>query len=170
MKKKTVYLAALALVLTLSASIGSAMAYFTTHVEAEGRYRLELGNETGIDEEFSDWTKHVTIRNTSESQPVYVRVRAFAGSEYELSYLDASGKWTPGADGYYYYSNILNAGEAADMLDIRISNVPEELKESVSFNVAVIYESTPVQYDENGDPYADWSIKLDSGDAEGGAD
>lgn len=170
MKKKTVYLAAVALVLILSASLGSAMAYFTTNVEAEGSYRLEFGNETNIDETFDSWTKHVTISNTADSQPVYVRVRAFAGSEYELSYLDAGGKWTPGADGYYYYSDILNAGEAADVLDIRISNVPEELTEPENFNVAVIYESTPVQYDENGEPYADWSIKLDSGDVEGGAD
>lgn len=170
MKKQTVYLAALALVLVLSASLSSVMAYFTTNVEAEGSYRLELGNETNIDEGFDSWTKHMTISNTSDSQPVYVRVRAFAGSEYTLSYLDANGKWTPGGDGYYYYSDILNAGEAADVLDIKIGNVPEELTEPEGFNVAVIYESTPVQYDENGNPYADWSIKLDSGDVEGGAD
>ena len=170
MKKRTTYLAALALVLVMSASIGSAWAYFTTHVTARGGYPLELGNETSVNEEFDSWTKHVTVTSREDSGPVYIRVKAFAGSEYELRYLDESGKWTPGADGYYYYSDIVNGGETTAVLDIRIDNVPQDLKEEAEFNVAVVYESTPVLYDEDGNPYADWSVTLDSGDAEGGAE
>ncbi len=168
MKKKTTYLAALSLVLALSASMSSAWAYFTTNVSAQGGYRLRLGNSTTITEEFDSWTKHVTVSNSEDSQAVYVRVHAFAGSEYGLLYSGAN--WTPGADGYYYYDAIVEPGESTGVLDIQITGVPEGLTEPKDFNVAVVYESTPVQYDENGDPYADWNIKLDTGDAEGGAE
>lgn len=30
------------------------------------------------------------------------------------------------------------------------------------FNVIVIQECTPVLYDENGNPYADWNVILDT--------
>lgn len=42
-------------------------------------------------------------------------------------------------------------------------NEPGQTKpeDGESFNVIVIYESTPVRYDENGEPYADWSETLD---------
>lgn len=167
MKKKTTYLAALSLVLVLSASVSSAWAYFTTNASARGGYRLRLGNVTEITEEFDSWTKHVTVTNDAASGPVYIRVRAFAGSEYALIY-DGAG-WTPGTDGYYYYDEIVAPGEGTGVLDIRITGVPEGITEAEEFNVAVVYESTPVQYDENGDPYADWNITLDTGDVEGGA-
>ena len=37
------------------------------------------------------------------------------------------------------------------------------LKDGLTFNVVVIYESTPVLYREDGTPYADWNAVLDSG-------
>ena len=169
MKKKTTYLAALTLTLVLSASMGSALAYFTTNASARGGYQLRLGNHTTIiEEQPTDWTKHVTVANSAESGPVYVRVRAFSGSQYPLTYLGEG--WTPGTDGYYYYDEIVQPGDSTGNLDIHIGGVPEDVDEEMELNVAVIYESTPVQYDENGDPYPDWSITLDSGDAEGGAE
>ena len=82
-----------------------------------------------------------------------------------MVYSDASGKWTPGEDGYYYYADIVEGGQTTEPLDVKIENIPEDAKD---FNVIVIHESTPVQYDEDGKPYADWNIKLDSGEVEGG--
>ncbi len=170
MKRKNILLAALAFALVLTAAVGSAMAYFTTNAEAKGGCAIELGGKTTVKEEFSNWTKHVSIQSEPDSEPVYLRVKAFCGSEYELIYSDGSGKWTPGSDGYYYYSDIVNAGETASTLDIRIGQVPVEVRDADSFNVVVIYERTPVQYQEDGSPYADWSIQLDSGTAEGGVE
>ena len=154
MKKKTLILAALAATLTMPAAAGSAWAYFTTYTEARGGYPIELGDTTTIREDFSAWTK---------------RVKAFNGSEYTLTYTDSSGKWTPGSDGYYYYSDMVNGGEATGGLDIKIGNVPESVEDAASFNVVVVYETTPVRYDENGRPYADWSSTLYSGQWKGGA-
>ena len=157
MKKKNICLAVFAAVLILAGSAGSAWAYFTTYVEAQGTQTIALGDQTTIEEPKPvDWTKTVTITSDEDSQPVYVRARAFSGSQYPLEY-SGSKKWTPGAGGYYYYSDILYAGGKTEELKVKINGVPEEIKESMELNVAVIYETTPVLYDENGDPYADWN-------------
>ncbi|MCI9647576.1 MAG: hypothetical protein HFH40_12435 [Lachnospiraceae bacterium] len=165
MKKRSIFLAALAAVMIAAGTVGSAWAYFTTYAEAQGGYPISLGDETRIEEEFSDWTKHIAITSAEDSEPAYIRVKAFSGSEYTLVYSDASGKWTPGEDGYYYYADIVEGGQTTEPLDVKIENIPEDAKD---FNVIVIHESTPVQYDEDGNPYADWNIKLDSGEVEGG--
>ncbi len=171
MKKLNVCLAALAIAMVLGAGIGSAWAYFTTYAEARGGNTIRLGSWTELHEEFSGWTKRVTVSSDAQSQPVYVRMRAYAGSEYELVYEDVSGKWTAGADGWYYYDDILVGGGATTELRVHIGNIPEDAEEGDDFNVVVVYESTEVCYDESGNPYADWNAKLDTGStAEGGGE
>ena len=160
MKKKNIFLLALAVVLVLSVSVVPAMSYFTTYAEAKGGYVLELG-DTDIDENFSDWTKRVVITNSEDGQPVYVRARAFAGSQFELRY--GGTGWTAGNDGWFYYDEILYGGENTTELLIQINNIPEDVMQDDSFNVAVVYEVTPVQYHEDGTPYADWSIRAEGG-------
>ncbi|MCI8513299.1 MAG: hypothetical protein HFI93_01510 [Lachnospiraceae bacterium] len=146
----------------LTAGITSASAYFTTYTEAEGGYPIALGDTTTIYETVSEWTKHLRITNQEGSEPVYVRARAYCGRMYSLSYESESEYWSkaPDEEGFYYYNKILEAGETAEELRIRITNPPQDASDS--FNVIVIYESTPVQYDENGNPYMDWNLKLDS--------
>lgn len=143
--KKSLCLAAAALTLTAGISAGTAMAYFTTYTEASGGVTLNMGfSETIPKEDFSNWTKHVSVENTGDYD-CYIRVKALAGSKYQdgLQYSDSDGKWTPGEDGYYYYSDPIAPGESTSVLDIRIDS-----KESdASFNVVVVQESTksPVQ-------------------------
>lgn len=187
MKKKSIFLFALAIVLILATSISGALAYFTTYAEAQGGHTIELGFNTDIDAEgFSAWTNHVIVINNEYSQPVYVRAKAFAGSAYQLIYFDESGYWGPrkkdsknevssADDGYYYYSDILYGGQETTELLVRIENIPTAdtqsndnmLYDGFSFNMVVIYEVTPVLYDEDGNPYADWSVTLDSGSTSG---
>lgn len=164
MKKKNLCLAAAALALTAGLSVGGTMAYFTTYTTASGGAAISLGGtETVPSEEVSNWTKHVTVQNTGDVD-CYVRVRAISGEKYQdgLSYEDDNGKWTPGEDGYYYYSDVVPAGGSAEELRIHIDNMDSE----ESFNVIVVQESTPVLYDENDQPYADWNRVMDSGEAE----
>lgn len=167
MKKRSIFLGAFAAALAATATVGSAWAYFTTYAEAQGGYTISLGDETRVEEEFSDWTKHIAVTSAEGSEPAYVRVKAFSGSEYTLVYSDKADKWSPGEDGYYYYEDIVEGGQTTEPLDVRIEDIPEDAEE---FNVVVVHESTPVQYDEAGDPYADWSVKLDSGEVEGGSE
>lgn len=160
--KKTVFLTAAALTMTLGLSVGTAMAYFTTYTEAAGGVELELGfTETIPHEEVTDWTKHIRIENTG-NYDCYVRVKVFAGELFQdsLTYGDDSGKWTPGADGYYYYSDIVPAGGMTEELRVMIDHMDAEQ----SFNVIVVQECTLVQYDGNGSPYADWNTIADSGE------
>lgn len=169
MKHKNILLAAVACMLILSAGAGSAWAYFTTYTQASGGYQIRLGSRSTAEEEVGDWTKHVTVSNDGASnQPVYIRAKAFSGSRYELTYSSAGNKWNPGEDDYYYYSDIVEPGAATEALDIRIHGVPGEVKGGDSFNVVVVYESTPVCYQEDGTPYADWNQILENGTTEGG--
>ena len=172
MRKRTgnALLAFTAAALVLTANVGSADAYFTTYVEAQGGTVVHLGDETHIQEDVNGWVKHLTVLNKEGSDPVYVRARAFCGSQYELIY--AGNDWLAADDGFYLYKGIVEGGKTTAELTITVKG--EEKKNS--FDVTVIYESIPVQYDEDGNtlnpvvktesgeranPAVDWNKKLD---------
>lgn len=154
-------LAAVALVAVLG--VGTAMAYFTTYVLTDGGKALELDfTDTEISEEVIAGQKQIVLTNTGD-QPAYVRIKALVGDAYKDSIVYSepgnAGNWTPGADGYYYYNDILEPGESTTQLNVSFA-FPEG-EAPADFNVIIIQESTPVLYDENGNPYADWSVKAD---------
>lgn len=165
--RKTVLAAAVVLGLTALSAVGTASAYFTTYATAQGGHTIHLGNRSQIREEFSRWTKHISLINTGDTE-CYVRVKAFAGSAYTLEY-SGGGQWSAGEDGYWYYEGIVPPGGATEVLDVRIQlpSVMDETGNSVAytedFNVVVIQECTAVRYREDGTPYADWNALLDSG-------
>ncbi len=139
-------------VMIFSARIDKAWSYFTTFATAAGGYTVHLGDNTTVNEEFSNWQKHIAIKNEAGAKPVYIRARAYCGADYELTYSDESGKWTPASDGFYYYSDPVAGGETANELLVNIGNVPEEVESIKDFNVVVVYESIPVLYNEDGTP------------------
>ena len=145
MKKKTkvFWLTAAALVFLAGAAVPPAMAYFTTYVEAEGGYPITLGNETTIEEKVENMEKHIVLTNT--------------GSQITLTMSGSS--WNQGEDGYWYYSDIVPVSGNTEELLAQIA-IPEEYKES--FNVVVVQECTPVLYEEDGTPYADWNRIADT--------
>lgn len=157
LKKTRVLLVTAAAVLALAAGAQSALAYFTTYVTAKGGYTIRLGETTSLEESFANWTKRVRVSNTG-SLPCYVRVRAFCGSRYTLTFTGEG--WNEGADGCWYYNAIVPAGGASSELDIAIGNVPAD--EAESFNVIVVQEAAAVRYAADGTPYADWSQTLSS--------
>ncbi|MBS6195097.1 MAG: hypothetical protein KH828_05905 [Clostridiales bacterium] len=161
--KKHLCLTAAAIALTATLSVGSAMAYFTTYATASGGVELSLGSTTIIPgDDVSNWTKHVSVQNTGEYE-CYVRVKALTGEEYQdkLTFSDESGKWTPGADGYYYYSDIVQPGTETEQLHFNFQSAVGE-EDDVEFNIIIVQECTLVSYDENGEPYADWNVIADS--------
>ena len=163
MKKIRYAIAALAVAAIMTAGLGQAWAYFTTYAAAEGGYTINLGDRTEITEGFSDWTKRVTVTNEAGAAPVYVRVKAFGPSTCPLT--STGSGWTAGEDGYYYYGTPVPGGGNTEVLNIVINNIPTKedgLEVGDQFNVIVIYESTPVLYDEGGNPLpADWTATLD---------
>ena len=163
MKKKNIVLAAIAIVLVLSVSMGSAWAYFTTRATAAGALTVEVGFTTTIEEpEFSNWTKHMVITNNEDSkQDVFIRARAYSPSQYPVTY---SGEgWVDGGDGWWYYTAPVAPGDAAAELLAKINNVPDTAQEGASFNVTVVHEATPVTYNAAGEASytdADWDFAL----------
>ena len=157
--KKKVLLIITAAALAAAMSIAPAMAYFSTHSGATGIARVRLGDTTTIVEpniDLTTFTKTLVVTNEGP-ESCYVREIAFAPTNLILSYSGIG--WTAGADGYYYYGTILGEGDSTAELYVDIDNVPEDAEAGDTFNVAVVYESAKVLYDEAGNPLpADWDM------------
>lgn len=162
--KKKFYLAAATLALVATIGIGSAMAYFTTYVVADGGVKVSMGSTVTVpQEQVINKQKVIKIKNEG-SYDCWVRIKVFAGSEHEFTYADESGKWTPGLDDYYYYSDIVPVNGLTEELKVTIEDLfkPDEDPETnEAFNVIVVQECTPVLFDENGEAYADWDAQAE---------
>lgn len=164
LSKKTICLAAAAMALTGTLAVGSAYAYFTTYSEAKGNVVFQMGEtRTEPHEKVKEGKKIVSIKNTGDYD-CYIRIRAYAGNNYNLTYEDGgSGKWYDGKDGYWYYKDILTVGSTPS--ETVLVNIPKELLEDITdekdLNVIVIQECTPVQYDDDGEPYPDWNVTFE---------
>jgi len=148
-------MAAAALGMTAALTMEGASAYFTTYVSAGGSQVVRLGSTTEIHEDVSQMTKRISIENASAENDCFVRVKVFYGGDLEVVYSDAENNWQEGEGGYWYYQPILPAAQMTTGLDVKI-NVPEGYDKD-GFNVVVIQECTPVVYDEEGNPTADWT-------------
>lgn len=181
---RTTLLVAIAVMLVMSAAMGAAWAYFTTYARAKGMVTVNLGHQEEIEEHFESWNKTINLASKPDSRPAYVRVHAFC-AEYELEYINADN-WTLDEDGYWwYYNKPLQPGkslkDSGDELTVHIKDVPDTgtpgLADDETFSVIIVYESTDVQYDEDGNEKgaldADWSRKVNTNritTSEGGDD
>ena len=142
--KKVLGLAAAGVLLAGTASVGKTYAYFTTYVQT-------AGTVAEIDEKVKDGKKIVSVKNTGDYD-CYVRVTAFAGSDYTLTFADGGdGLWTDGEDGYWYYTGTISPQEATKTLTITI---PQELFQNITdekdLNVIVVQECAPACYGDDG--------------------
>ena len=84
---KVIAMSAAALGMTAALTIESSMAYFTTYVSAGGSMTVSLGAQTTIHEDqVTDMTKHISVKNTSDSNECFVRVKIFCGGEFSIGY------------------------------------------------------------------------------------
>lgn len=188
MKNKRILLALLALALALTTALPAAMAYFTANAQADGGRPIRLGGSTTIEEVLVGWEKQATITAAADSQPMWVRARAY--SSYELKITAGAGwKQAEPDDGWYYFSTPLSANaagngpipdtgsvQAADPFTVAIKDQPvaEVGKLPEDFDVVIVYETTPVQYDEKGNATGPteesvWDTELQNfGAAQGG--
>lgn len=182
---RTALLTATAVMLVLSAVMGSAWAYFTTYCSAKGGHVIQLGHQETDDEDFSDWQKKLSITITEDSNPVYLRAKAFC-ADYQLTFSDenvaddgttVNVNWVRAEDGWLYYTKLYTPETdddgnvtPADPLYIKINGVPkselEGAMEGDEFNVIIVYEAAEIQYDSAGNPLTwdkvDWSKKVDT--------
>ncbi len=108
-----------------------------------------------IEEEFNSWTKHIRIFSNESAEPRYIRAKVFWDDMHNIEC--SSEKWTQGDDGYYYYNMILGTDENADGLLAQIKNIEEDPDVGEQFNVIVVYETVPIQMNDDG-PYANWNM------------
>lgn len=167
LNKKTFCLAGAAVLLAGSVTVGSALAYFTTYATASGGAEVSLGfTQTEPEEEVYNKTKHIVISNEGDFE-CFVRVKILAGEKYK-DVLNIYGEgWTQDAsadeNGFYYYTYkdpVVPGEKTPDELVAEIGI--DSVDSTEDFNVIVIQESTPVLYDQEGNPYADWNVILDT--------
>lgn len=149
---------ALAVCLIAGARADTSTAYFTAYDSVNGGKTVAQGSTTTVDENFEvkDLKKTVSVTNTGNI-PCYVRVKFFKASEKISLEYSGDGWSLSDDDGYVYYTPEVAAGASTGNL-VAIVDVPEEYEED--FNVIVVEESTPVLYNEAGEPYANWELKV----------
>ena len=168
LKKPFLMMAVTALVLVGTLKVGGAMAYFTTYSTASGSVQMNMGfTQTIPHEEVDSRGKHVSVENTGDYD-CFVRVRAFAPSDITLSYQPEDSGWTDGGDGFWYYDQILPAGETtATKLNVSYTFPATDSEDApAEFNVIVVEEYTPVLYKADGTAYADWNNVITADTAE----
>jgi hypothetical protein len=159
MNKTIISLAACALVLIAGLSVKPAMAYFTATASANGQASIAIDDtHADITESGGGQVKVISVANTQET-PCYVRVAVLMPESISAAF---SGEgWSYNADDqYYYYSEILAAGETAEALTLTIDTrnaLADEKLNYADFQVIVIPESAKVLYDADGKPYAGWN-------------
>lgn len=146
-----------------------AWAYFTDHHEATGGFTIRLEPTTTVTETYESGMKVVTIRNLDTSDvEVFVRARVFASNKLTPRVTWQGDTWREGDDGWYYCVDALGVGEDAKPLKVELpemkSGNPEAeiagLAKGDNFNVIVVYEATPVYY-EDGQAVANWDLAGD---------
>ena len=164
MKRKSIVLAVLAMVLVLGLSVGTAWSYFTDTTTAEGSVTLSVEPTTTIDEENGPGTKAIRIRNTSDMSPLWVRARVYAATELGA---DASGtNWSGQIVDWYQYGEPVAPGAATEPLNVTFTlkrpfdatENPNGANDGDEQNIVVIYECVPVSYDASGNALpANWN-------------
>ena len=159
MRKRILIPALAAFVMILTLSVPSALAYFTTYVRAQGMKEVKLTDHTELTEpQVVNKEKHVVITADPDSDPVWVRARAYAPENLQVYYTNTTG-WTESeSDDWWYYNTSIKGGESTSELLVSIS-FPENAKDGDTFNVVVVYECTPVLGD-TGPVNADWSVPV----------
>lgn len=158
MKQAHKLLVLVALVLALTTMLPTALAYFTANSYAAGSKSVAVGVNTTTDEKMDGNAKVMTITNTG-NQEVFVRVRVFALAKY-IKKIENSG-WRQDGD-WYYYDTPLTVTAPDNEVTFRVElNNPNPLDNDLDdFEVTVVYEATPVLYNEKNEPYAKWDLKL----------
>lgn len=151
MKRKIMILFALGCMTVLGAGAVT-YAYLTDDDVKQNEIRA-AENKVHIEEEFEPpkdpqpgdvIVKKPWVVNDSKI-PVYVRIRVcFSDSrgESQCEPLQIHRKWSRQEDGYYYYENVLAAGEKTEPLFERIQLKPDLIKEEICpFDLLVYTES-----------------------------
>ena len=148
MKKRHVIIGVLTVLLVFCSTIGESLAYFSTYATAKGGYIIK--SEPDIHEEFTQKNKAITISNNTGASPIFVRVKVFSGSDFEITYTLGENWYENAEDGYFYFTQALDGGQSTTVLNATITKIPERLRDKDEFNIVVVYESVLAVADADG--------------------
>lgn len=174
LQNKKMAAALLSLLLILAVSAGATIAYLTSHTGDKVNTFTPGEVQTEIVEDFDGEVKEdVFLKNTGDTE-AYLRaavvvtwkdsngnVHAAApvqGKDYEMILAVGTG-WFQAADGYYYYSRPVPAGEQTGILIDSCKPLAE--KEGYVLSVEIIgsaIQSSPAKAVENA-----WGVSIDAG-------
>lgn len=143
-----------AVLIVAAAKPQSSSAYFTAYDTAAGSVTLNYSYGNELHEDVDGLEKEITVKNTGENE-AFARVKILLGSQ--IKYTIDGEDWYLSSDGYIYYNKVLAAGETTAVLKVTLT--PAEGFNS-DFSVVVAEETVPVQYDNDGAPYADWEMRM----------
>lgn len=160
MKLKKYMLVAAAFLMIGAAGVAPTMAYFTDTKEVIGGVLVSLGDSKLTPHDSAEGLlKTVAVENTSQYD-AFVRVKAIYSENFSATLTEeakANG-WSVNEDGYYYYSDIIAAGETSKELKLQIEVKDETIADQ--FNVVIVEEATKVIYDAEGNTSCDWNSKV----------
>lgn len=141
--------------LCVAALTGTALAYFSDKTVAMGEHPVKLGYSTEINEEIVDGNKQISIANTGETE-VTVRVQLFYSNADDVTVTVSGNGWAQQEEAesdahVWYYNQVLAPGATTGDLEAKISADAEKVP--AGFDVIVVSQSSPVAYDEAGNPY-----------------
>ena len=114
----------------------------------------ELPNITVTEKIINEKTKTLYITNMG-TEDVFIRAKIFYPLNSDIT-VENYNQWGIGTNDYYYYNEIVKPKENANILQVTIEGDIKE-EEFTATDFYVIFEASPVLYDENGNPYADWN-------------
>lgn len=168
MRRKSIFLAALAFALVLGMGITPAGAYFTDQSTANGGLPIIVKPDTEIYEWASGTHKTIVIKNADNAAPAFVRVKVETAADVTIV---GEGWDGPQEGGWYVYKSELPAGGETKNLEVdidfgRITTIEPitSLKPAQRYtcNVSVIYEQADAKYNADGTPdYGDWHTTRD---------
>ena len=141
-KKRILLITAVAMVLLVS--VTATLAYFSDYDRAKGDATLSLTGQTDIDEEPTDNSKSISIKNVSEDDvDMVTRVRVVAPLDLEFN---PGANWEQKGD-WWYYTKVLAKDDATTKLVAKWKVPADSTLEN--FDVVVLHESALATY-ENG--------------------
>lgn len=154
MSRKNRFILIAMLLLTFIINVPRTLAYFTTYTQVKGSVPVALKEGIIFLEQNIGGNKRISVTANADSDPIFVRVRAYASEEImdRLDYVYDRNEWTMTNDGWYEYSSVLRANETAS-LDIEIDKINITMSQ---FNVIVVYEYIPALSDGQGGYIKDW--------------
>jgi hypothetical protein len=132
--------------MTLTASMGMTLAYFSDTDPAEGGAVLLLSGKTEIEEHADEGSKTIKITNVSPD-PVDVVARVKVIAPVDVTW-NAGAGWVDGKDGWWYYTEVIPQGDSSTELKVTWE-IPED-SEIENYDVIVLHESAPAVYKESG--------------------